>query len=85
MANRREIATVYAAGLVQGVALVTFPAASAVLTDPSRYALSSSQDGLMFLPQVVCAISTALLGARRRSRVRINVAKARAQAATMSR
>ena len=31
-----EIAAVYAAGLLQGLALVTFPAASAVLTSPTR-------------------------------------------------
>ena len=37
----REIVCVYAAGLLQGLALVTFPAASAVLTSPSGYGLSS--------------------------------------------
>ena len=63
MASRAEITTVYAAGLVQGIVLVTFPAASTVFTDPDEYGLSTSQYGAMFLPQVVTAITGALLGA----------------------
>jgi hypothetical protein len=35
MATKAEINTVYAAGLVQGIALVTFPAASTILTSPA--------------------------------------------------
>ena len=62
MASRAEITTVYAAGLVQGIVLVTFPAASTVFTDPDEYGLSTSQYGAMFLPQVVTAITGALLG-----------------------
>jgi MFS family permease len=61
--NRREVNVVYLAGLVQGIVLVTFPAASTVFTDPDEYDLSSSQYGAMFLPQVVTAIAGALLGA----------------------
>jgi hypothetical protein len=34
MAKRSKIGLVYPAGLVQGVALVTFPAASSILTSP---------------------------------------------------
>jgi hypothetical protein len=34
MAKRSEIGLVYLAGLVQGVALVTFPAASSIFTSP---------------------------------------------------
>jgi len=62
VASRAEITTVYAAGLVQGIVLVTFPAASTVFTDPDEYGLSTSQYGAMFLPQVVTAITGALLG-----------------------
>ena len=58
-----ETNIVYAAGLVQGIVLVTFPAASTIFTDPDEYDLSSSQYGAMFLPQVVTAIAGALLGA----------------------
>jgi fucose permease len=62
MATRTEANTVYAAGLVQGIVLVTFPAASTIFTDPARYDLSSTQYGTMFLPQVVTAITASLLG-----------------------
>jgi MFS-type transporter involved in bile tolerance (Atg22 family) len=44
--------------------LVTFPAASSIFTDPTEYDLSNTQYGAMFLPQVVTAITTSLLGAR---------------------
>jgi MFS family permease len=63
MAQRSEIATVYAAGLLQGVALVTFPAASAVFTNSSDYGLSNTEYGGMFVPQAVLAIASSLLGA----------------------
>jgi fucose permease len=63
MATQTEKTVVYAAGIVQGIALVTFPAASTILTDPSEYDLSSTQYGTLFLPQVITAITAALLGA----------------------
>ena len=50
------------AGVMQGVALVTFPAISTVLTSDSGYGLSSSTYGLIFLPQVIAAISASILG-----------------------
>jgi len=64
MATKAESNVVYAAGLVQGVALVTFPAASSIFTDPAQYDLSNTQYGTMFLPQVVTAIAASLLGGR---------------------
>jgi len=64
MASRAETTAVYGAGLVQGIVLVTFPAASTVFTDPSEYDLSSTQYAGLFLPQVVTAIAASLLGAR---------------------
>ena len=60
MSSQAESRTVYAAGLVQGVVLVTFPAASTIFTAPSQYGLSSTQYGAMFLPQAVVAVGTAL-------------------------
>jgi MFS family permease len=63
MASRNETAVVYAAGVVQGIALVTFPAASTVFTERGQYDLSSAQYGTLFLPQVVAAIVASLLGA----------------------
>jgi hypothetical protein len=40
VAQRGEVITVYAASLIQGVALVTFPAASAVFTNADDYGLA---------------------------------------------
>jgi MFS family permease len=69
LTSRTEQRVVYAAGVVQGIVLVTFPAASTILTDPAEYDLSSTQYGALFLPQVVAAIAAALLGAGLSSRV----------------
>ena len=63
MASRTETRVVYAAGAAQGIVLVTFPAASEILTNPSDYHLSNTQYGLLFLPQVATAITASLLGA----------------------
>jgi fucose permease len=62
MATRTENATVNVVGLVQGITLVTFPAASSVLTRKTGFGLSSSQYGDMFLPQVATAVAASLLG-----------------------
>jgi MFS family permease len=77
MATKLETNVVYGAGLVQGIVLVTFPAASTIFTDPDEYDLSSSQYGAMFLPQVVTAIAASILGsglARRHGSKRIYLA-----------
>src|SRR5262249_57793108 len=75
--TRREAVVVYGAGLVQGIVLVTFPAANRILTDPKQYGLSNTQYGTLFLPQVVTAIAASLLGvtfARRFSTKRVYLA-----------
>ena len=69
MATRRESVVVYAAGLGQGVVLVTFPATSTVLTDPGEYDLSATQYGVLFIPQVITAIACSLLGSRLARRI----------------
>jgi MFS family permease len=69
VASRTESAVVDVAGLVQGIVLVTFPAASTIFTEKSRYGLSSSQYGAMFLPQVIMAIAASLLGAELARRI----------------
>ncbi len=61
--GRSETGAVYAAAAVQGVVLVTFPAASTILTDPDRYDLTTTQYGLLFVPQVATAIAASLIGA----------------------
>jgi MFS family permease len=62
--RKREIGAVYGAGLLQGLALVTFPAASAVFTNRAAYGLTTGEYGLMFAPQTAMAITAALLGGR---------------------
>jgi fucose permease len=56
MPRRSEVGLIYAIGLVQGLALVTFPAASSIFTSPSGYGFSASRYGMMFIPQVLLAI-----------------------------
>ena len=63
MAQRSEVTAIYVAGVIQGLALVTFPAASTVFTSPQYYDLSSTAYGAMFLPQAIAAIVASLLGA----------------------
>jgi MFS family permease len=86
-ASQAEKATIYAAGLVQGIALVTFPAASTIFTSPSSYGLSGTEYGLMFVPQVITAVTTSLLGgavARRFGGKHVYLAGLAANIASMS-
>jgi MFS family permease len=87
MATRGETNAVYAAGLIQGIALVTFPAASTIFTSPSQYGLSNTQYGTMFLPQVVTAVTSSLLAgtlARRFGTKRVFLAGLVADLASMA-
>jgi hypothetical protein len=59
-----EVVDIYTASIVQGLALVTFPAASTVLTSPQHYGLSSTAYATLFVPQAAMAIGASLLGAR---------------------
>ena len=63
MAQRQEIAAVYAGAVIQGIVLVTFPAVSAIFTSTAHYGLSTTEYGGMFAPQAVTAILSSLLGA----------------------
>jgi fucose permease len=69
MARRRDVGVVYLAGLIQGVALVTFPAIHAVLTGASSFGLSNGKYGALFVPQAALAIATSLLSAAARKHV----------------
>src|SRR5262245_47627112 len=64
MAQRGEVIDIYTAGMVQGLALVTFPAASTILTSPQHYGLSSTAYATLFVPQAAMAVAASLLGAR---------------------
>jgi fucose permease len=61
-ASKLTIGLIYLAAVVQGLALVTFPAASSIFSSPSGFDLSSTQYGAMFIPQVVLAILASALG-----------------------
>jgi fucose permease len=56
MPRRSEISLIYVSGLIQGLALVTFPAASSIFTSARGFGFSASRYGMMFVPQVVLAI-----------------------------
>jgi MFS family permease len=64
MPRRAEVDLVYVTGLVQGLALVTFPAASSIFTSPHGFGFSASRYGMMFLPQVILVIFASSLGPR---------------------
>lgn len=72
MASRTEIGVVYGAAIVQGLALVTFPAASSIFTSPDGFGFDSTRYGAMFVPQVALAILASALAPRlaRRSSLR---------------
>jgi MFS family permease len=64
MPRRAEVGLINVIGLVQGLALVTFPAASSIFTSPDGFAFSASSYGMMFIPQVILAILASSLGPR---------------------
>ncbi len=63
-ASRFAIGLLFLAAVIQGLALVTFPAASAIFASPSGFNLSGTQYGAMFIPQVVLAILASAVGPR---------------------
>jgi MFS transporter, FHS family, glucose/mannose:H+ symporter len=77
MASRTEIGVVYGAAVAQGLALVTFPAASSIFTSPDGFGFDSTRYGAMFVPQVAFAILASALApklARRLSLRRVLLA-----------
>ena len=62
MPSRSEVRLIYAIGLVQGLALVTFPAASSIFTSPGGFGFGASRYGMMFIPQVILAILASSIG-----------------------
>lgn len=52
----------YGCGAMQGLALVTFPAASTIFVSASGFHLSSAEYGAMFVPQVALAILASAAG-----------------------
>jgi len=62
MPRRTEVLLIYVTGLIQGLALVTFPAASSIFTSAHGFGFSDSRYGMMFIPQVILAIFASSLG-----------------------
>src|SRR3972149_3541862 len=60
----KAVLAVYLSGLLQGIALIIFPAAGPLLTDPQFHGLSSAQFGVLFTPQIAAAIVASALAAR---------------------
>ncbi len=60
--SRAAVGAVFGAGVAQGIALVTFPAAGAIFTSPLHYGLTSTQYGALFIPQAILAIASSLAG-----------------------
>ena len=69
MKRNIEIILIYATGLMQGLVLVTVPAASSVFTDPHSFGFSASQYGALFIPQVIMSIIAALVAPKISSRI----------------
>lgn len=61
MNKGKEITAIYIAGLLQGITLVSFPAASTIFTNPYAFNFSSTVYGSLFIPQTVIAIAASLL------------------------
>ncbi|MCB0170879.1 MAG: MFS transporter [Anaerolineae bacterium] len=65
MTSRQKIiAAVYLSGFLQGIALIMFPAAGPLLTNPDYHNLTAGQFGLLFTPQIIAAIIASALAAR---------------------
>src|SRR3954464_4809984 len=62
--SRTEIGVIFSAAVVQGLALVTFPAASSIFTSPDGFGFDSTRYGTMFVPQVALAILASALAPR---------------------
>lgn len=62
--SRAAVGAVFGAGVAQGIALVTFPAAGAIFTSPLHYSLTSTQYGALFIPQAILAIASSISGPR---------------------
>lgn len=60
----KNIVTIYFAGLLQGLTLVAFPAASSIFTSPEYFDLSSERFGALFIPQAVCSILASLISSK---------------------
>jgi len=57
----KKVIAIYAGGFMTGVALIMFPGAGSILTDPAFHNFSGGQFGSIFTPQIITAILSSLL------------------------
>lgn len=57
-----KIATLYLIGLVQGISFTLIPGASAFLTSPEGFDLTSEQYGQLFIPMIILSIFASFFG-----------------------
>lgn len=57
----KETLAIYAAGLIQGITLVAFPASSTIITNSADYAFSNTAYGSLFIPQAILSIIAAAM------------------------
>jgi len=62
MKKKIEVFIIYITALIQGLALVSVPAASSVFTNPQKFGLSEGQYGTLFIPLMCSAILGSLCG-----------------------
>jgi fucose permease len=58
-----QIFAVYGSGVLIGVALILFPSAGPLFTDPAFHNLREAQFGILFTPQIITAIAASSLTA----------------------
>ena len=58
------MSAIYLAGLIQGVVLVAFPAASTLFTSAQAFDFSSTQYGALFAPQSIMSIAASIFSAK---------------------
>lgn len=58
------MSAIYLAGLIQGVVLVAFPAASTLFTSPQEFGFSSFQYGMLFVPQSILSIAASVFSSK---------------------
>ena len=56
----KAISAIYISGFLQGVALVLYPAAGNIFTNEAYHGLSSTEFGVLFIPQIIFAILSSL-------------------------
>jgi MFS family permease len=56
-----KVIIVYLGGLLTGLSLILYPALGPIFTDSAHFGFSSNQFSGIFIPQIICAIFSALL------------------------